>query len=246
MKRLAQRRHLATVITSATAVAIALSLVGCGAGDNGSQPAAGASSSAEPTSVAGATLSNSDKKTAKASSATGKSSKTAGSTAPDPPEKPKSPKARNKAVPAPSDGNIEEKVKQRKQGSVKRVQLDSEASLPDGVHLKVTKVKAFTAKAETPGEITGPALAVSIRLKNTTKKPTDVDSAIITVTKADGAPAQPTTSDPYAPFSGKILAGDAGTGTYVFLIPKKDRKELAITVEYRAGQSIAEFVGSTS
>lgn len=235
MKHLTHHRQSGAVTTSIIAVAMALSLAGCGPIDDVKPASATTSASAMESVVK-----------APAAAAAVKSSKATKTAAKTPASEPKAPKTRSKAVPAPSDGTIRDKMERRKKGPTKRVRLDTEVSLPDGVHLQVTKIKAFTAKAETPGEITGPALAVSVRLENKTKKPINVDSAIVTLTETDGNPAQPTTSDPYKPFSGEVSIGDSRTGTYVFLIPKKDRKKLTLAVEYRAGQSIAEFVGNAS
>lgn len=243
MKHHTHHPRSAAAATCVIAVVMALSLTGCGPVD-ATAPAASAASSRPAESAVSVPAAAAA--SAAATATAGKSSSAAETRAKVPTSKSKAPKTRSKAVPAPSDGTIRDKVERQKKGPAKRAKLDAEVSLPGGVHLQVTKIKPFTAKAETPGEVTGPALAVSVRLTNETTDPINVDSTIVTLTEAGGDPAQPTTSEPYQPFSGEISVGDSGTGTYVFLIPKKHRKQLTIAVEYRAGQSIAEFVGSTS
>lgn len=214
MKRRLAVRRMAAI--TASSVALALGLSGCGAVDESSQVVA-----VSPSNTA-ANSSDSQARTADKQ------------------------KPRTKAVPAPSAGNIREKLKNQKRGSVKRASIGVEASLPEGVKVRVSKVTAFTAKAETPGEVTGPAVAVTIVLKNASKETISVDSAMVSLTEKSGDPAQPTTSDPYAPFAGDVAPGAKQAATYVFLIAKKDRKDVKITVEYLAGNTVADFSGNAS
>ncbi|WP_416348852.1 DUF4352 domain-containing protein [Microbacterium sp. STN6] len=104
----------------------------------------------------------------------------------------------------------------------------------------------MTAKAGTPGEIAGPAVAVEVHVQNNSKDAIDVSSAIVTLTDSSGAPAQPTTSDPYRALWGTVSAGASATGTYVFRIPTSDRRGLTLSVEYVAGAPTAHFVGAVS
>lgn len=153
---------------------------------------------------------------------------------------------RTKAVPAPTPGTTKEVIKAGRRGTVKRAGLRSEVTLPNGVRVKATSIKNIQATAQTPGEMVGAALAITLRLKNSSENPINIDSAVIGLSDATGNPAQPTTSDPFKPFQGEIAPGSTSLGTYVFLIPKQDRKDLVLTVEYLAGQPIADFVGDAS
>ncbi|WP_417216871.1 DUF4352 domain-containing protein [Arthrobacter sp.] len=129
---------------------------------------------------------------------------------------------------------------------MKRAELRSEVTLPTGVRVKATAIRSIQVTAQTPGEMAGAALAITLRLKNSSEKPINIDSAVIGLSDAMGNPAQPTTSDPFKPFQGEVAPGATSLGTYVFLIPKQDRNDLVLTVEYLAGQPIADFVGDAS
>ncbi|MBN9174446.1 MAG: hypothetical protein J0I70_09885, partial [Microbacterium sp.] len=59
-----------------------------------------------------------------------------------------------------------------------------------------------------------------------------------------GSYGQPTTSDPYKPFSGSISSGASATGTFVFRLPAQERQSLSITVQYVAGAPVALFAGN--
>ncbi|PCC25744.1 hypothetical protein CIK75_04475 [Glutamicibacter sp. BW78] len=232
MERPTYRKRMVQLSTVVAIAAMTMGLCSCStAGDM--TPAVAAKPSMESGGSSGANASG--RTSTAASSAPQKSSTNA-----------EAPKPRTKAVPAPSSGNIREKVKRRQKGSIRRVDLGREAALPEGVHVKVEKVTPFITKAETPGEIAGPALGLKVLLTNSSKNAINVDSAMVSITQSNGDPAQPTTSDPYSPFSGEIAPGSHQTATYVFLIPKKHRKNLTVSVEYLAGKSIADFNGNAS
>ncbi|MEQ6896513.1 DUF4352 domain-containing protein [Microbacterium sp. KR10-403] len=123
-----------------------------------------------------------------------------------------------------------------------KASLRESADVGDGVAVAVAKVRDLTVKATTPGEIAGPAVAITLRVTNGGAKGINLSAAMISVTGSHGAYGQPTTSDPYDPFSGSLAAGDSATGTYVFRLPAEQRKSLSVTVEYVAGAPVALFV----
>ncbi|MET4002987.1 hypothetical protein ABIB48_001705 [Arthrobacter sp. UYCu511] len=153
---------------------------------------------------------------------------------------------RSKPVPAPSGGSILQKVPAVSPGPVTKVELNKTAALPDKVSITVSKAEALETKATTPGEIAGPAVAMFVSIRNGSLKSISVDSAIVTLSNASGVLGQPTTSDPYLPFSGELAPGASTQGVYVFLIPTNARTGLSLSVEYAAGQASAQFVGSVS
>ena len=83
-------------------------------------------------------------------------------------------------------------------------------------------------------------------MRNGTDEAIDLSTAMISLTGSNEAMGQPTTSEPYSPFSGEVAPDDTATGTYVFLLPEDERDALSITVEYVAGAPIALFTGDIS
>lgn len=156
------------------------------------------------------------------------------------------PPARTTPVPAPSGGTTSEVISPATPGPITKVGFTQPASLNDGVTISLPSIKAMTAKAETPGEITGPAVAIEVRVQNNSKADIDVGSAVVTLVDSKGALAQPTTSDPYHALSGTVAPGASAVGTYVFRIPTDDRQALTLSVEYIAGAPTAHFVGAVS
>lgn len=151
-------------------------------------------------------------------------------------------------VPAPGGGTVDDVVVAEEDQPVPaaaaaETPLDRPAELDDGMVIAVTEAERVETKAETPGEIAGPAVAVRLKITNGTDSTVDLSSVMVSLTGADGAFGQPTTSAPAAPFSGEIAAGGDAVGTYVFGIPAEQRDDLSITVEYVAGAPVALFVG---
>lgn len=149
--------------------------------------------------------------------------------------------ARTTPVPAPSAGTISDVEESPSAAPVVDASFDDAADLGGGVTARIDAVDNVTAKAETPGEIDGPAVAVHITLKNAGDTSIDVSSAMVSLTGDDEVLGQPTTSKPYAPFSGALAAGESATGVYVFLLPEDARGAISVSVQYLAGATIALF-----
>ena len=196
---------------------------------------------ADPAPLAGSTAGASAASTAASTAAP-----TAAASPAQPVATPSVAPGRSKPVPAPSGGSILQKVPAVSPGPVTKVELNKTAALPDKVSITVSKAEALETKATTPGEIAGPAVAMFVSIRNGSLKSISVDSAIVTLSNASGVLGQPTTSDPYLPFSGELAPGASTQGVYVFLIPTNARTGLSLSVEYAAGQASAQFVGSVS
>lgn len=149
-------------------------------------------------------------------------------------------------VPAPSGGTIKEVIPQATAGPVTKVDMDKAAVLPGKVSITIAKVEAIETKATTPGEIAGPAVAMTVSIHNGSAKPISVDSVIVTLTDSKNGLGQPTTSAPYQPFAGELATGASVEGVYVFLVPTNNRTGLTLSVEYAAGQASAHFTGDVS
>lgn len=147
-------------------------------------------------------------------------------------------------VPAPNGGSIEETVAPVPPGPTEEADLGETAELDGGVNVTISEVEALDVKANTPGEIAGPAVALTLTIENASDEAIDLSTAMVSVTGAKGTYGQATTSDPYSPFKGTLSPGDEASGVYVFRLPADERSSLEATVEYVAGAPIALFAGS--
>lgn len=147
-------------------------------------------------------------------------------------------------VPAPNGGSIEETVAPVAPGETQEAELGETAELEGGVNVTVSEVEALDVTATTPGEIAGPAVALTLTVENTSDEPIDLSTAMVSVTGSKDSLGQPTTSEPYSPFSGSVEPGKTSSGIYVFRLPADERDSLEVTVEYIAGAPIALFAGT--
>jgi len=145
-------------------------------------------------------------------------------------------------VPAPSGSTVDEVEEPADPVETATVMLDESAEVGGGVTARVTGIESLDVTAETPGEISGPAVAVTVSIENDGDEALDVSSAMVSLLAAGGELGMPTTSDPYRPFSGVIDAGASADAVYVFLLPDDARSAFDVSVQYRAGTTIARFV----
>lgn len=144
-------------------------------------------------------------------------------------------------VPAPNGGSADEVVEDAPKAETTKVALDDTAEVGGEVTAKIDEIRSLEVTARTPGEISGPAVAVDITISNGGKKPIDVATAMVSLTAHGDVLGQPTTSEPYAPFAGDVAPGESATATYVFLLPEKSRKGYTVSIQYVAGATIALF-----
>jgi hypothetical protein len=146
-------------------------------------------------------------------------------------------------VPAPNGGSIEETVEPVDPGPTQEAELVDTAELEGGVNVTISEVEQLDVTAETPGEIAGPAVALTLTVENSSDEPIDLSTAMVSVTGSKDSFGQATTSEPYSPFAGAVEPGETTSGIYVFRLPADERDSLQVTVEYIAGAPIALFTG---
>ena len=147
-------------------------------------------------------------------------------------------------VPAPGGGSIDETVAPAEPGPTQSVELGETAELEGGVNVTISEVETLDVEAKTPGEIAGPAVAVTLTVENTSDEAVDLSTAMISINGSKGSFGQATTSEPYSPFLGSVEPGGTSSGIYVFRLPAEERDSLEVTVEYVAGAPIALFTGA--
>lgn len=133
-------------------------------------------------------------------------------------------------VPPPTPGDVTSSVEAKPEESKKPVKLDKPSKTGTGLTAKLTMIKAIDAKAQLPGEIAGPALALTVEVTNTGAKTADLSAVVVTVLDSDEAPGGEMTSDPAKPLKGKLGAGKTARGVYVFTVDKSKRNPVTVTV----------------
>ncbi len=153
---------------------------------------------------------------------------------------------RTTEVPAPSGGSVEQTVSPGKPGKTVRAGADRSAELPDGVEVRLVSTEKTSVEAGGPGEAGGPAAVAVVEITNGSKRPIDLDTAMVNMTYGDNQVATPLTAEPSAPFTGTLQPGKSVQGTYVFGIAKNSAGRFVILVTYTAGAGVARFEGAVS
>lgn len=107
-------------------------------------------------------------------------------------------------------------------------------------------LSAISVSATTPGEITGPAVQVTVKVSNGSQQALDVSSAVVSVTAEDGTLGIPTTAGDPAPLEGVIAPGQSVTGSYVFMLDPAAGRGVLVTVNYAAAEPVAVFTGKVT
>ena len=118
----------------------------------------------------------------------------------------------------------------RREQSKPPVELDEPSSTGTGLTATLISVSAIEAKAQIPGEITGPALAITIEISNTGRRSADLGSVAVSLLDSDEAPGAEMTAAPAEPLTGRVAAKAKVRGVYVFRVPEDKRRPVTVSV----------------
>jgi hypothetical protein len=114
----------------------------------------------------------------------------------------------------------------------------------NGVTVALADMRSVTAHGYGVGEISGPALAVTVRITNSSSAPVSLaDTAVNLYRGAQGVRAARLSDGATAPFSGSLAAGASAEATYVFSVPQDQRDVVTVTVGTSASTGTAVFSG---
>lgn len=136
-------------------------------------------------------------------------------------------------------------VEPTRKPTVVKTGLGDEAEASPGVTASVVSVEAVSGDARGPGEVAGPALRVTIDVKNGTGKSIRTELGLINVYSGkDRNPAGLLSGPGAKPFPDQIPAGGSGTGTSVFNVPLDDRDLIEVEFSYSTDAAVVIFKGS--
>ena len=150
------------------------------------------------------------------------------------------------AGPIEPAGNIDQMVPEVPVTTAPAVALTDTADFGGQVSARISQVSAIQASATLPGEIAGPAVAVTVEITNGSSAAIGLDTVTVTLADAGGTPATTISSDPAAPLQGALEPGAAKSGTYVFTVPADQRNPVMVTVNYSTGAPTLVFTGQVS
>ncbi len=114
---------------------------------------------------------------------------------------------------------------------------------PGGLTANVSSIQSYTATAKRPGEVSGPAVKISLKLVNGTGSDFALTTATVNAYYGSAStPASPVAGDPAAkPFTGTLKPGDTATAVYVFTVPADSADAVTLTLSDQAGAQLVVF-----
>lgn len=124
--------------------------------------------------------------------------------------------------------------------------LGETVAFDTGISVVIDKVESVTVEAETPGEVSGTAVVVTVTATNDASEAQSLDSAVVTLSALDGEPGIGTTAGEPDPLSGSLEPGQDASGRYVFMLGAAKDRDVSVSVNYAAGEPVAIFTGKAS
>lgn len=123
--------------------------------------------------------------------------------------------------------------------------LDEPLAFSTGITVALDSITTTEITPQTPGEYAGPAVVVTVSVRNESDDAQPVSSAVVMLEADDGEVGIATTAGPNRPLQGDVPVGGTARGSYVFMLDPAKNRDVTITVNYAAGEPIAKFTGST-
>lgn len=123
--------------------------------------------------------------------------------------------------------------------------LDERIELSTGFVVELDSVTATAVEAETPGDVSGPAVEVVVTVTNDSEETQSVDSAVVTLETPDGDLGIPTLAGGADHLAGDVAPRASAEGRYLFMLDPAEGRDLTISVNYAAGEPVAQFTGRT-
>ncbi len=130
---------------------------------------------------------------------------------------------------APTPGDSTATVPSPRGSTKAPVDLDKPASAGKVV-VRVVGLKAVNARAKIPGEVSGPGLAVTVKVTNNSARPLDAAHVLVTIFDSKKAPGGEMTGSPANPMNGSIEPGANATGVYLFTVAVNRRSPVTVYV----------------
>jgi hypothetical protein len=116
--------------------------------------------------------------------------------------------------------------------------------LGNGVIVRVSDIEKVEGQAHGPGEVGGPALRISIEVRNSSGKDIPMELALANLYYGpDTSPASPLSGPGARPFPRTIASGKSATARYVFGVPERGRSPLVVEFSYTTDEPTVIFEG---
>ena len=123
--------------------------------------------------------------------------------------------------------------------------LKTPVEVKTGLTARISDIEAVDGEATEPGEIAGPAVRFTLLLANASDTEMPLETTVVNVYYGKAqTPASPLSEPGADPLPTTVAAGGEVSGTYVYVIPRRSRERVLITVDYSVDVSLVAFEGS--
>lgn len=126
------------------------------------------------------------------------------------------------------------------------IELDEIGDFGTGLVVELAQMESVEGVARAPGEIAGPALAVTVRVVNEASEPVSLDGVVVFLAYGEDLVPATVFGQGSAPLRGDLAPGSATTGTYVFAVPEEQRQDVRIEISYTGEAPTVVFAGATT
>jgi hypothetical protein len=124
------------------------------------------------------------------------------------------------------------------------VPLESVGDFRTGLTVQLASISAVEAEAKAPGEISGPALRVTVDAANDAGEAVSLDGVVVFLSYGDDRTPASQFGSSSDPLVGDLAPGGSRTGTYVFSVPPDQRDDVRVEISYTGSAPTVAFTGS--
>lgn len=124
------------------------------------------------------------------------------------------------------------------------VDLAAPVAVDGGPTVSVRRIESVTGEAVLPGEVSGPAVRVTVEVKNGSAKAIDLTTAAVTLfAGSSDLQASPVTKPAGKAFPSEVEPGRTAEGAFVFELPEGQRADVRIEVDLSVSDPLIAFEG---
>ena len=124
------------------------------------------------------------------------------------------------------------------------VDLAAPVAVEGGPTVAVRRIESVTGEAVLPGEVSGPAVRVTVEVKNGSTKAIDLTTAAVTLfAGSSDLQASPVTKPAGKAFPSEVAPGKTAEGAFVFELPEGQRADVRIEVDLSVSDPLIAFEG---
>lgn len=122
--------------------------------------------------------------------------------------------------------------------------FDDAVAVEGGARVSVSSIEDVDGEAVVPGEVSGPAVRITVEVENDTEEAIDLTTAVVTVYAGEsGLQANPVSKPAGKAFPSEVAPGNTAQGAFVFELPEDQRSGVRVEVDLSVSDPLIAFEG---